>query len=82
VPTYYDNDFTTLYRSANLFGKAHIVTDEQEKIEALRALCLKVLPFEVKKINRAITSSLQATAVVRIDIEYLSGKSNMKRDDK
>ena len=34
-------EYTTAFASAIAFGHAQIITDEKEKIEALRAICLK-----------------------------------------
>ena len=39
-----DGSFTLQYKSAMAIGKAEIVTDKGEKIEALRAICHRVLP--------------------------------------
>ena len=48
-----DGSFTLQYRSATAIGKAEIVTDREEKITALRAICQR---------------SLDRTAVVRITL--------------
>ena len=32
-------EFTTYFRSVQVFGKAHIVTDEEERQRAFRAFC-------------------------------------------
>ena len=39
-----DGSFTLQYKSAMAVGKAEIVTDREEKIEALRAICQRFLP--------------------------------------
>ena len=39
-----DGSFTLQYKSAMAIGKAEIVTDRDEKIEALRAICQRFLP--------------------------------------
>ena len=38
-----DGSFTLQYKSAMAIGKAEVVTDKDEKIEALRAICLRFL---------------------------------------
>ena len=42
-----DGSFTLQYKSAMAIGKAEIVTDKDEKIEALRAICLRFLPHHM-----------------------------------
>lgn len=78
-PTYQaeDNNFTTLFASAIVTGSAYEVTEDDEKIEALRALCKKLLSQAMTGDNfdRAIQTSLPVTAVWRIDLEEISGKA-------
>ena len=78
-PTYQaeDNNFTTLFASAIVTGSAYEVTQDDEKIEALRALCKKLLSQAMTGDNfdRAIQTSLPVTAVWRIDLEEISGKA-------
>ena len=63
-----DGSFTLQYKSAMAVGKAEIVTDEAEKIEALRAICLRFLPQHMDAFNDAIARSLKRTAVVKITL--------------
>lgn len=63
-----DGSFTLQYRSAIAFGKAELVTDEQEKITALRAICMRFLPKHMDAFDEAIARSLHRTAVVRITL--------------
>ena len=42
-----DTSFTLQYKSAMAVGKAELVTDRNEKIEALRAICLRFLPHHM-----------------------------------
>ncbi|MDE5976402.1 MAG: pyridoxamine 5'-phosphate oxidase family protein, partial [Muribaculaceae bacterium] len=49
-------------------GRAEIVTDEKEKIEALRLLCERFLPKYMEHFDEAIERSLSRTAVVRITL--------------
>lgn len=60
--------FTLEYRSAIALGRAEIVTDEAEKIAALRALCLRFLPDHMASFEAAVTRSLPITAIVRITL--------------
>lgn len=63
-----DGSFTLQYRSAIAFGKAEQVTDETEKIEALRAISRRFLPEHMGAFDDAIRRSLGRTAVVRITL--------------
>lgn len=67
-----------LYRSVIVKGKACIVTDVDERLSALRRLMEKYQPeggygeFPEEK--------LQLTAIVRIDIEAMTGKEDLGKD--
>ena len=63
-----DGSFTLQYKSAMAVGKAEVVTDKDEKIEALRAICLRFLPHHMDAFDNAIARSLERTAVVRITL--------------
>ena len=61
-----DGSFTLQYQSAIAFGIAELVSDEQEKITALRAICQRFLPKHMDAFDEAVQRSLHRTAVVRI----------------
>lgn len=63
-----DGSFTLQYKSAMAVGKAELVTDRDEKIEALRAICLRFLPHHMDAFDNAIARSLERTAVVKITL--------------
>ncbi len=63
-----DGTFTLQYRSAVAFGKAEIVTEDSEKIEALRAISQRFLPKHMDAFEDAVSRSLHRTAVVRITL--------------
>lgn len=67
--------FTTLYQCAVAFGMAEEVTEEAEKIEALRLLCQRHTPDNMAGFDDAIRRSLARTGVWRITVEELSGKA-------
>lgn len=70
------NNFTEYYHSAIALGKAEIVEDTAEKIEALRLLCRRFLPGYMNHFDDAIQRSLGITTVVRITLtEPPVGKS-------
>ncbi len=60
------NNFTEYFHSAIAIGKAEFVTDEAEKIEALRLLCERFLPKYMDHFDEAIERSLSRTTVVKI----------------
>ena len=63
-----DGSFTLQYKSATAIGKAEIVTNKEEKIEALRAICQRFLPKHMDAFDDAISRSIERTAVVRITL--------------
>lgn len=63
-----DGSFTLQYKSAMAVGKAEVVTDRDEKIEALRAISQRFLPHHMDAFDDAIARSLERTAVVKITL--------------
>jgi len=63
-----DGSFTLQYRSAMAEGRAEVITDRTEKIEALRAICLRFLPKHMDAFDEAIARSLDRTAIVKITL--------------
>lgn len=63
-----DGSFTLQYQSAVAFGNAELVTDEAEKILALRTISERFLPQHMDAFDAAIQRSLHRTAVVRITL--------------
>ena len=63
-----DGSFTLQYKSAMAVGKAEMVTNKDEKIEALRAICQRFLPKHMDAFDDAIARSLERTAVVKITL--------------
>lgn len=63
-----DGSFTLQYRSAIAFGKAELVTDDEEKIHGLRLICQRFLPHHMEAFDQSIARSLAHTAVVRITL--------------
>ncbi|MEG0722223.1 MAG: pyridoxamine 5'-phosphate oxidase family protein [Lachnospiraceae bacterium] len=66
--------FTIEFASAVVKGRAKIVTDEGEQIEALRVICQRYTPDNMADFERAISKSLHRTEVIRIDVEEITGK--------
>lgn len=63
-----DGSFTLEFKSAIAFGKAEMVTDDKEKIEALRLICQRFLPHHIAAFDDAVARSLARTAVVKITL--------------
>ncbi len=68
------DSFTTYFQSAVVMGTAYEVTQEQEKIAALRALCEKLTPANMEDFDNAIARSLARTGVWGIHMEQVTGK--------
>lgn len=62
------SNFTEYFHSAVALGKAQIVRDNDEKVEALRLICQRFLPKFMSHFDEAIARSLNITTVVRITL--------------
>ena len=69
-----EGKFTTEFSSAVAFGTARFITDDAEKIKALRLICEKYTPDNMPNFDAAISASLGRTGVVRIDLDSVTGK--------
>ncbi|MDD4534378.1 MAG: pyridoxamine 5'-phosphate oxidase family protein [Prevotella sp.] len=63
-----DNSFTLQYKSAIAFGQAAIVTDRNEQIKAMRAICERFLPEHMGAFEASIERSLHRVTVVRVKL--------------
>lgn len=63
-----DGTFTLQYRSAIAFGKAEVVTDNDEKVLALRLISQRFLPKHMDAFEEAVERSLHRTAVVKVTL--------------
>ncbi|WP_373899450.1 pyridoxamine 5'-phosphate oxidase family protein [Haloimpatiens sp. FM7315] len=70
------NKFTTNYKSVCIFGKAKILTEHLEKINALEALTEKYSPNYIKEGKQEIQKGLEAVSIVQIEIEHITGKAS------
>ncbi|MDR0976679.1 MAG: pyridoxamine 5'-phosphate oxidase family protein [Prevotellaceae bacterium] len=61
-----DGSFTLQFKSAVAFGRAEVVTSDEEKILGLRAISRRFLPKHMDAFDESIARSLSHTAVVRI----------------
>lgn len=68
---------TTRYASAILLGQAEELTDDTEKIRALRLLCEKLAP-ENPRSHGDFAGCRETTALWRIKVDSITGKKNQK----
>ena len=73
-----EDDFTVIYESALVFGRAEEITDEAGKIYALRRICERFTPANMAAFDAAIEKSLKVTGVWKISIDSLTGKRRRK----
>lgn len=67
--------FTTYYESAIVFGQASRVLDKEDMRKRLLQLCAALTPAHSMS-DQALGKCMETVAVVRIDIERVSGKIN------
>lgn len=63
-----DGSFTLEFKSAIAYGRAEMVTDDTEKVRALRYICERFLPSHMDAFDASVERSLSRTAVVRITL--------------
>ena len=73
-------EFSTEYASAILRGQVAEVTDDTEKIAALRLICQRYAAANMAEFESAISRSLNRTAVWRVDVASITAKR--KKNDK
>ncbi|MDE5756490.1 MAG: pyridoxamine 5'-phosphate oxidase family protein [Clostridia bacterium] len=69
-----DDEFTTKYESAMVFGNISQVLEDKEKIDALRAICQRHTPANMPNFDEAIARSLAITAIWKVTIDDIDGK--------
>lgn len=75
--------YTTYFQSVIATGTAVEVTDEAEKITALRVLCQTLLPEHMgASFEQAIDRSLSRTAIWRVDMDEITGKEKKQKPAK
>ncbi len=70
---------TTHYRSVSVEGIASAVSDKDEKVHALKAICHRFAPISESVINTAIAKNLSATAIYKIEIINIAAKASEKK---
>ena len=66
--------YTTLYRSVVAFGKAEILTDEEEMLSSVTALAEKYCPDFLEGIPAEVEREFGILCMIKINIEHMTGK--------
>ncbi|HQL47488.1 MAG TPA: pyridoxamine 5'-phosphate oxidase family protein [Holophaga sp.] len=69
-------NLATRYASAILFGRVRLVTEAAEREQALRALAERFAPGETAALDKSLVHEGPRTAVLRLDVERITGKRN------
>ena len=67
---------TTEYESAVATGKCYIVTDNEENIMALKAICEKYAKSSMEHFEKKIAEYSHRTCVCKIELMKITGKAN------
>jgi nitroimidazol reductase NimA-like FMN-containing flavoprotein (pyridoxamine 5'-phosphate oxidase superfamily) len=67
--------FTTHFRSAIVFGRARVVTDDGEKRHALECLVKKYSPDYLEAADAEIDGEWKRVCVIELAVEHVSGKA-------
>ena len=73
------DEFTTYFRSAMVKGTASEVTDEGEKVAALRALCEKLTPGHMPAFDGEVARSFAVTGIWKIHMDEITAKEKVKK---
>lgn len=69
-----EEKYTTAYASAMAFGTVTEITEQAEKVQALRVLCEAVAPTNMEMFEDYYPRFLDATAVWKLSVEKITGK--------
>jgi uncharacterized protein len=70
--------FTTHFRSAIVFGRARVLSDDDEKRHALRCLARKYSPDHLDAADTEIEADLQRVCVIELAVEHMTGKASIE----
>ena len=70
--------FTTHFRSAIVFGRARVVTDDGEKRHALECLVTKYSPDYLEAAGPEIDGDWKRVCVIELAIEHMTGKASIE----
>ena len=66
--------YTTFFRSVIVFGRIHIIEDEQKKLATARLLGDRYNPNQEETLQKELEKGLARMVMIRFDIEHLTGK--------
>lgn len=69
-------DFSYRYRSVIAYGNAKIITNEEEKLSALKVIVEKYSPGMGRILDKSIIKKYPNLCVVEIDIKEMTGKKS------
>lgn len=72
------DQFASLYRSAIVFGKAHIVGDEQERLSVFNEFLNKYSPDYIAEGKKYLEKAKAKAVVLKISIDTVTGKGRTK----
>jgi hypothetical protein len=70
--------FTTYFRSAVAFGKARVVTGDEEKRHGLMLLAEKYSPDYLEAAGAEIDGDWERVTVIAVDVEHVTGKASIE----
>ena len=70
--------FTTHFRSAIVFGRARVVTDDGEKRHALECLVKKYSPDYLEAADAEIDGDWKRVCVLELAVEHMTGKASIE----
>jgi nitroimidazol reductase NimA-like FMN-containing flavoprotein (pyridoxamine 5'-phosphate oxidase superfamily) len=70
--------FTTHFRSAIVFGRARVVTDDVEKKHALMCIAEKYSPDYLDSADAEIDGDWRRVCVIELAIEHMTGKAALE----
>ena len=66
--------YTTYYRSVIVFGRVHIIDNEEEKLQTARLLGYRYNPGDDESLQKEMEKGFSRMLMIRFDIEHLTGK--------
>jgi uncharacterized protein len=74
------SEMTSLYESAIAFGRATVVTDEDERLRTLKLLTMRFLNCGEELYEEHMRLHGRGAAMIRIEIEHITGKAHRAED--
>lgn len=70
--------FSSDYESVICFGKARVIEDTAFKVKVLQRFIEKYAPQNIESGYKYVDHDHMKTAVIEVDLEHISGKTNIK----